>query len=121
MSEHNGCPETQGPACHRGGKRPENRHVGAKHDEQAPDHGPFAEPGRFVLERMQTRAAIHKTVDGPPGQAEQAELLGWRRLNGEPVGVVGITLRAAHLLRVAVAPDAALAQQPVCGQPSAAE
>ena len=66
------------------------------------------------------RAARDEAVDRPAGEAEQPQLLAGRRIDGEPVGVVGVALRAAHLVGVAVAPDRALAQQPVRGQPGAA-
>ena len=35
-----------------------------------------------------------EAVDRPAGQAEQPQLLGRRRIDGEPVGVVGVALRA---------------------------
>ncbi len=66
-------------------------------------------------------AALDKAVDDPAGEAEQAEFLGGRRIDREPEGVVGVTLRAAHLVGVAVTPDGALTQQPVSGEPCAAE
>ena len=60
-------------------------------------------------------------VDRPAGQAEQPQLLARRRIDGEPVRVVGVALRAAHFVGVAVAPDGALAQQPVGREPRAGE
>ena len=50
-------------------------------------------------------------------QAEQPQLLAGRRVDGEPVGIVGDALRAAHLVGVAIEPDRALAQQPMRRQP----
>ena len=54
-------------------------------------------------------------------ETEQPQLLAGRRIDRQAIGVVGVALRAAHLVGVAIAPDAALAQQPVRGQPRAAE
>ena len=62
--------------------------------------------------------AVDEAVDHPAGQAEQPQLLGRRRVDGQPVGVVGVALGRPHLVGVAVAPDRALAQQPVGGQPA---
>ena len=42
-------------------------------------------------------------------------------IHGEAVGIVGVALRAADFVGVAIAPDAALAKQPVRRQPRAAE
>jgi len=73
------------------------------------------------LQIVQARAAGPETLDRPCREAEQAQLLARRRVHGQAVGVLGVALRAAHLVRVAVAPDRALAQQPVRGQPGARE
>jgi hypothetical protein len=54
-------------------------------------------------------------------RAEQAQLLARRWIDGEPVGVVGVPLRSADFGILAVAPDAALAQQPMRGQPGAGQ
>ncbi len=70
---------------------------------------------------MQASASGDETVDRPAGKAEQPQLLARGRVHRQPVGVVGIPLRAAHLLGVAVAPDRALAQKPVRRQPRARE
>ena len=56
-----------------------------------------------------------------PAEAEQPQFLARGRIDRQPVGVVGIALRGAHLLGVAIAPDRALAQQPVRRQPRAGE
>ena len=60
-------------------------------------------------------------VDGPTGEAEQPQLLGGRRVDGEPVRVVGVPLGLPHRVGLAVLPHPALAQQPVLGEPRAAE
>ena len=82
---------------------------------------PLAQPRRRVLQLVQPRAAGDEAVDRPADQTEQPQLLAGRRIDGEPIGVVGVALRAAHLVGVAVAPDGALAQQPVRREPRAAE
>ena len=74
-----------------------------------------------VLKLVQAGASGDETVDRPAGEAEQPQLLARGRVHRQPVGVVGIPLRAAHLLGVAVAPDRALAQKPVRRQPRARE
>ena len=70
---------------------------------------------------MQASASGDETVDRPAGEAEQPQLLAGGRVHRQPVGVVGVPLRAAHFLGVAVAPDRALAQKPVRRQPRARE
>jgi hypothetical protein len=70
---------------------------------------------------MKPRAASHEAIDRPAGQPEEPQLLCRRRIDGEPVGVVGVALRGAHLVGVAVAPDRALTQQPVRREPGAAK
>ena len=74
-----------------------------------------------VLQLVQARPARDEALDRPVGEAEEPQLLGRRRIDGEAVGVVGVALRAAHLVGVAVAPDRALAQQPVRREPRAGE
>ena len=59
--------------------------------------------------------------DGPPGESEQAQLLARRRIDGEPIRILGVALRGANLGRVAIEPDGAFAQQPMRGEPSADE
>ena len=66
------------------------------------------------------RRATKRSIVQPARPNSRSSLRG-RRIDREPVGVVGVALRAAHLLGVAVAPDRALAQQPVRRQPRAAE
>ena len=70
---------------------------------------------------MQASASLGKSVDHPVGETEQAELLGGRRIGGEPIRVVRVALRGAHLVRITVAPDRAFTQQPVRGEPRATE
>ena len=61
-----------------------------------------------------------EAFDDPVGQSEEPQLLGGRRIDGQPVGVVGMALGVADFFGVAVAPDGTLAQQPVRGEPRAA-
>ena len=56
-----------------------------------------------------------------PHQAEQPQFLAGGRIDGEPVRVVGVALRAPHFVGVAIAPDRALAQQPVRREPRAGQ
>ena len=79
--------------------------LAADDEQQAPDHRPLAQPGGLVLQLVQPPAAGGEAVDRPAGQAEQPQLLGRRRVDGQPVGVVGVALGRAHLVGVAVAPD----------------
>ena len=109
------------PAAAAAGQQPEDTDVGRDHQEHAPDDRTFAEARGGVLELVKARAAGDETVDGPAGEAEEAQLLTGGRIHGQPVSVVGIALRGAHLLGIAVPPDRALAQQPVRGQPGANE
>ena len=54
-------------------------------------------------------------------QAEEAHFFGRRRIHRQPVHVVGVTLRAANHLGVAVKPNRALSQPPMRGQPRPAK
>jgi hypothetical protein len=64
-------------AVHRGlGKRPEDDHLGAEHQQPAPRHRPLARTGRFVLQRVRTGAALDEAVDGPAGPSEEPPFLG---------------------------------------------
>ena len=87
----------------------------------APDQGPLPQPGGPVLELVQPPPVGGEALDRPVGQAEQPQLLGRRRVDGQPVGVVGVALGRPDLLGGPVAPDRALAQQPVGGQPGPAQ
>ena len=62
-------------------------------------------------------AMAAEAIQCPARQAEQPHLLRRWRIHRQPVGVVRVALRFAHHVRVAVLPHAALAQQPVGGQP----
>ena len=92
-----------------------------EHQQQAPDHRPLAQPRGLPAQLEQAPAARAEALDDPAGQPEEPQLLGGRRVDREPVGVVRVALRLAHFLGVAVAPDGALAQQPVRGEPGAGE
>ncbi len=100
-------------------EHPEDEHVRGHDEQHAPHDRTLAQAGGRVLQIVQARAAFAETLDRPGREAEQAQLLARRRVHGQAVGVLGIPLRASHLVRVAVAPDRALAQQPVRGQPRA--
>ena len=82
---------------------------------------PLAQPRRLVLQLVQPRAPGDEPIDRPAGQAEQPQLLAGRRIDRQPIRIVGVALRAADLVGVAVVPDRALAQQPVRRQPAAGE
>ena len=102
-------------------ERPEDDDVRGDDEQQAQRDRPFAQARGVVLQLVQARASRDEAIDDPVGEAEQPELLAGRGVNGQAVGVVGVALRAADFVGVAIAPDAALAQQPVRGQPRAAE
>ena len=121
MGEGDDFGKGQPPVICSSRQRPEHRHVGGNNEQQTPNHRLLAQPRRFVLECVQSSAAVDETVDGPTNDAEQAHFLGGRRVNGEPKGVVGVALRTPHLVRVAVAPDPALTQQPVGCEPRASQ
>ena len=101
-------------------QRPEHHDVRGKHQHQAPDHRPLAEaawPASCSSNSRRRRARKRSTVQSR--KPEEPELLGRGWLDRQAVGVVGVALGLADFLGIAVAPDAALAQQPVRGQPAA--
>ena len=102
-------------------QEPEDDHVGRDHQEQAPNHRALAQAGRRVLQLVQAGAPGDEAIDGPGGEAEQAQFLARRRIDGQPVGVIGVPLSRAYFRILAVAPNAALAQQPMRGQPGAGQ
>ncbi len=104
-----------------GGQRPEHDGVGGEDDGEARRHRALAQPRRRPAQVVQPPPVAPEPVDGPAGEAEQPQLLGRRRVHGQPVRVVGVPLGFAHRLGLAVLPDPALAQQPVRRQPRAAE
>ena len=65
------------------------------------------------------RRCLRESLHGPRRQSEQPQFLRRRRVDREPIRIVGVTLRFAHLLGVAVAPHRAFAQQPMRGEPGA--
>ena len=102
-------------------ERPEHRHVRADDQQQAPHDRLLAQPCGLVLQRVKQRASRDEAIERPLGETEETQLFrGWR-IDGEAVGVLGVALRGADLGGVAVAPDGALAQQPVRRQPHAAQ
>ncbi len=102
-------------------QQPEHHHIGRGHQQQAPEDGALAHTGGGVLQLVQARAPGDETVDRPAGEAEEPQLLAGRRIHRQPVGVVGIALRGAHLLCLAVVPDGAVSQQPMGRQPRAGQ
>ena len=100
-----------------GGEGEEHHQVGCDDEEQAPHDGAFAQAGGAVLQLEEPAAPLDEAVDGPAGQAEQAQLLGRWRVDSQAVGVVGVALRVADLVGVAVPPHRALPQQPVGCRP----
>ena len=106
------------PAAYNGVReRPEDQDVGGHDQQHAPQQRLLAQARRRVLEIVQSRAAGDEAIDRPAGQAEQPQLLAGGRIDRDAVGVVGVALRRAHFIGVAIPPDAALAQQPVRRQP----
>ena len=75
----------------------------------------------MVLQVVEQLAAGEEALERPVDETEESQLLGRRRVDGESVGVVGVTLGGTHGVGVTVDPHGALAQQPVGGEPGAAE
>ena len=58
-------------AVRRGtGERPEDDDIGADDEQHAPQHGPLAETGGFVLQRVQTRTTADEALEGPVDESE---------------------------------------------------
>ena len=95
--------------------------LAASTKQQAPEHRALAQPRRLPEKIGEVMAARPEAFDDPVGQSKQPQLLGGRRIDREPVGIVGMALGVANFFGVAVAPDGALAQQPVRGEPCARE
>lgn len=70
---------------------------------------------------MEASAPGDETVERPTGKAEQTQFLTCRRIDCQPVSILGVPLRAAHFIGIAIAPDRAFAQKPMRGQPRARE
>ncbi len=100
-------------------QQPEHQHIGRGHQQQAPEDRTLTHAGGGVLQFVQAGAPGDEAVDGPAGEAEEAQLLAGRGIDRQAVGVVGVALRGAHLLGLAVVPDGAIAQQPMGREPSA--
>jgi hypothetical protein len=101
--------------------RHEHRHARPADEQQAPRERPLAQACRAVDPLEEQRAPLDEACQHPVRDAEEPQLLGRGRVDREAIGVVGVALRLAHLLGVAVEPDGALAQQPVRRQPRARE
>ena len=102
-------------------QQPEHDDVDGDDEQHAPDDGPLAQTRGGVLELVQARASDRKAIDRPAAEAEQTQLLARGRIHRQPVRVVRVALCAAHFFGIAVAPDRALAQQPVRRQPRAGQ
>ena len=121
LREHDG--RGQADVAHEGivGECPEHQAVGRHDDEKAPDDRPFAQPCRLPLQVEQPAAAGGEAVDRPAREAEEADFLGRRRVDGKAVGVVGVALGFEHLVGLAVAPNGAFAQEHVGREPAGDE
>ena len=95
--------------------------LAAMTSKQTPRERPLSQARRLVLKLVEPCASRDEPLDRPADQPEQPQFLARRRIDGQPIRVVGIALGAAHLVGVAVAPDGALAQQPVRREPRAGE
>ncbi len=114
-------PSVKSPCASGARERPEHDDVRDRHEQHAPDHRPFAQPRRGVLELVQPRPPRDEAVDRPASQAEEAQFFARGRVDGKPIRVVGVALCGAHFIRVAIEPDRALAQEPVRRQPRAGQ
>ncbi len=90
-------------------QQPEHQDVRGDDEEHAPDDRALAQTRGRVLQLVQASTSGDETVDRPAAEAEQPQLLTCGRVHRQPVGVVGIPLRTAHLLGIAVVPDRAVA------------
>ena len=77
---------------------------------KAPDDRALAEAGGLPAQLEQSAAARSKAVHGPSRKPEEPQFLGREWFDRQAVGVVGVALRLADFLGIAVAPDAAFAQ-----------
>ena len=93
----------------------------ASTSDQAEAERAFAQPRRLPLELVEVAAPRGEPLDHPVGEAEQPHFLRGGRVDREAVRVVGVALRGAHLVGVAVLPHRALAQQVVRRHPRADE
>ena len=108
-------------AARRGGQRPEHHEVGGDHQQQAPRPRAARAGGSPATGARRAAAPCAEAVHDPVREPEEPQLLGRVRLDRQAVGVFGVALGPADFLGVPVAPHAALAQQPVRGQPRAGQ
>ncbi len=99
------------------GEQPEEEGVRRQHDHEGAAERALAEASGVVLQLVEAEPVAGEPLEQPRGQPEEPDLLGGRRLGREGVGVVGVAAGGLDLVGVAVAPDAALAEQPVRGTP----
>ena len=105
--------EVDAPGVPLPGQNDEQHAVGRQDDQERAGQRLLAQPGRVVLEVMETEPVAGEALEQPRGEPEQPDLLRRGGLGREVVGVVGMAARGLDLVGVAVAPDAALAEQPV--------
>ena len=99
LREDDGLRERGGAARGVRGERPEDDDVRGEDYQQTPRDRLLAQPRRFVLQGVQPRPPRDEAIEDPVGEPEEPQLLGRRRVDGEPVGVLGVALRGAHRLR----------------------
>src|SRR5215510_11078198 len=118
---HHSGPQSDSSVCGAACQHPEHRDIRADYQKQAPDQRPLAQSCGSVLQLVQTSPSRNESLHDPAGESKQPQFLARGRIHGKPISVVGITLRAAYLFGVAVAPDSTFTQKPMRGRPSARE
>ena len=113
--------EIEAPGIHAERDRPEHRDVRGSTSSRL--HTTGRSRSRVASQRRSNsrRRCVRESLDGPVGKSEQAQFLRRRRIDRESIRVVGMALRLAHLVGVAIAPDRAFAQQPMRGEPGAGQ
>ena len=103
------------------GQRPEHNQVGGQHQQQAPQHRLLAQSRRFPSEIEQPPSPRGETLDRPCRESEQPQFLRGRRIDCQPISIIGVALRLANLICIAIAPDSAFSQQPMRREPRTRE
>src|SRR5580704_5823593 len=91
------CDSSRGCICRQ---RPEHDQVGGEHNQQAPEDGLLAQTRRLPAEIVEATPARGEPIDRPRREAEQAQFFGGRRVDREPIRIVGMTLRLAPASRI---------------------
>src|SRR5262249_52751305 len=81
------------------------------------------------VRRLVKRSIIHPAspksrnhfLAGRGGEPEEPQLFAGRRVHGDLICIMSVALRPANCFGIAVAPDRAFAQKPVCRQPCAGQ